>query len=312
MLHHFNTFKKAPQGEPINYLINGHSNELWGLAMHPNRPEFLTCSDDKTIRAWDMEEKKLCEMEDGTPKVQQLPQMAKSVDISPDGSLVAIGMGTHQLDKTTKHEVEGHFAVFDYETFDVIHERPTKEISLVVKFSPDGNLVALSVGMVVEILDTATWNKKCVLKDHHSNVVHLAFSEDGSYLMTNSQDYEILYWNLETGKRERRGSELRDIKWPDWTCVLGWPVQGVWPEGSDGTDVNALHCSHSQDLLVTGDDFGQVKLFNYPCTVHHAKNKHYLGHSSHVTNVRFSYDDSHVISLGGNDTGVFQWIVHRE
>jgi len=33
----------------------------------------------------------------------------------------------------------------------------------------------------------------------------------------------------------------------------------------------------------------------------------YGGHSSHVTCVRFSHDDSYVISTGGNDMAVFQW-----
>lgn len=35
----------------------------------------------------------------------------------------------------------------------------------------------------------------------------------------------------------------------------------------------------------------------------------YGGHGSHVTNVRFTHDDGHLVSLGGKDTGVFQWRV---
>lgn len=33
----------------------------------------------------------------------------------------------------------------------------------------------------------------------------------------------------------------------------------------------------------------------------------YGGHSSHVTNVRFLFDDSRLISTGGKDMGVFEW-----
>lgn len=32
-----------------------------------------------------------------------------------------------------------------------------------------------------------------------------------------------------------------------------------------------------------------------------AKHKRYFGHSAHVTNIRFSYDDKYVISTGGDD-----------
>jgi len=38
-----------------------------------------------------------------------------------------------------------------------------------------------------------------------------------------------------------------------------------------------------------------------------AKFRKYVGHSAHVTNVRFTNDDRHVISLGGADHGIFQW-----
>ncbi len=41
---------------------------------------------------------------------------------------------------------------------------------------------------------------------------------------------------------------------------------GIWPEGADGTDINACCRSNNCDFLVTGDDFGQVNFFNFPST----------------------------------------------
>ena len=38
-----------------------------------------------------------------------------------------------------------------------------------------------------------------------------------------------------------------------------------------------------------------------------AKFKKYVGHSAHVTNVRYTCDKSHVISVGGADNAIFQW-----
>lgn len=41
---------------------------------------------------------------------------------------------------------------------------------------------------------------------------------------------------------------------------------GLWPDGSDGTDINASCRSNDKSLLVTGDDFGKVHLFSHPCS----------------------------------------------
>ena len=90
------------------------------------------------------------------------------------------------------------------------------------------------------------------------------------------------------------------------TCLFGWPVQGIWP-GLDYTDVNAVDRSRNGTLLATGDDFGQVKLFKYPSVKEKAGFNDYYGHSSHVTGVKFTANDTFVISTGGNDKTVMVW-----
>ena len=52
-------------------------------------------------------------------------------------------------------------------------------------------------------------------------------------------------------------------------------VPGVWLEGSDGTDINALCRSHSERVVAVADDFCKVHLFQYPCPklkVRHSNN----------------------------------------
>lgn len=57
---------------------------------------------------------------------------------------------------------------------------------------------------------------------------------------------------------------MADVRWASQTCNFGFEVAGIWPKGSDGTDINAVARSHSMRLLATADDFGQVNLFRYP------------------------------------------------
>ena len=82
---------------------------------------------------------------------------------------------------------------------------------------------------------------------------------------------------------------------------------GIWSENSDGTDVNAIQRSRNGRHIITGDDFGNVKMFNAPCVVGNAPHKIYHGHSSHVTGVSFLKHDSHVVTIGGKDRGILQW-----
>lgn len=40
---------------------------------------------------------------------------------------------------------------------------------------------------------------------------------------------------------------------------------GVWPRNAEKADVNCACVSHAGLNVVTGDDFGLVKLFDFPC-----------------------------------------------
>ncbi|KAJ7398332.1 hypothetical protein BTVI_126260 [Pitangus sulphuratus] len=149
-------------------ITQGHTDELWGLAVHSSKPQFFTCGHDKHITLWDA---------------------------------------------TTHHPI---------------------------------------------------WDK--IIEGHSSFITHLDWSVNSQYLVSNSGDYEILYWIPSACKQVVSVETTRDIEWATYTCTLGFHVFGVWPEGSDGTDINAVCRSHGRKLLSTGDDFGKVHLFSYPCS----------------------------------------------
>ena len=48
--------------------------------------------------------------------------------------------------------------------------------------------------------------------------------------------------------------------------VIGAEVVGIWPRKSDKGDVNTACVTGNANALATGDDFGFVKLFPFPCT----------------------------------------------
>ena len=159
--------------------------------------------------------------------------------------------------------------------------------------------------------------RKCVCHASTAGVTHIDWSQDGLKLHSNDLSYEVLYFNAETGEQDKGGaSSLRDEFWASWTLPLGWPVQGIWAAFEDGSDINAVARSHAPladgyHLLASGNDSSRVKLFRYPCSQERSEALEGTGHSSHVTNVKFSKDDQWLFSTGGNDNCVFQWRITK-
>ncbi|XP_029781596.1 echinoderm microtubule-associated protein-like 2 isoform X2 [Suricata suricatta] len=280
----------------FSLLVQGHVEELWGLATHPSRAQFVTCGQDKLVHLWSAESHQPL-----WSRIIEDP--ARSAGFHPSGSVLAVGT------------VTGRWMLLDTETHDLvaIHTDGNEQIS-VVSFSPDG--AYLTVGSHDNLVYVYTVDQggrkvsrlgKC--SGHSSFITHLDWARDSSCFVTNSGDYEILYWDPATCKQITSADAVRNVEWATTTCVLGFGVFGIWSEGADGTDINAVARSHDGKLLVSADDFGKVHLFSYPCCQPRALSHKYGGHSSHVTNVAFLWDDSMALSTGGKDTSVLQWRV---
>lgn len=74
-----------------------------------------------------------------------------------------------------------------------------------------------------------------------------------------------LSWFLSTAGKFLPKEEAKGIHWMTWTCVIGPEVNGIWPKYSTVNDINSVDANYSSAVLVTGDDFGLVKLFRFPC-----------------------------------------------
>uniref|UniRef100_A0A9J7X9V5 EMAP like 4 n=1 Tax=Cyprinus carpio carpio TaxID=630221 RepID=A0A9J7X9V5_CYPCA len=275
--------------------VQGHTDELWGLAAHPFKDLFLTCAQDRQVCLWNSVDHML-------EWTRLLDEHGHCADFHPSGSVVAIG--THS----------GKWYALDAETRDLvaIHTDGNEQLSL-MRYSVDGALLAVGSHDNFIYLYTVSdkgrkYSRYGKCTGHSSYITHLDWSPDNKFIMSNSGDYEILYWDIPNGcKLIRNRSECKDIDWATYTCVLGYHVFGVWPEGSDGTDINALVRSHNRKVIALADDFCKVHLFQYPCSRPKAPSHKYSAHSSHVTNVSFMHRDSHLISTGGKDTSIMQW-----
>nr|XP_040054964.1 echinoderm microtubule-associated protein-like 1 isoform X3 [Gasterosteus aculeatus aculeatus] len=275
-------------------ITQGHTDELWGLAVHPWKPQFVTCGYDRQVCLWDSSSHQLI-------WTKNMEDAAQSAGFHPSGAVVAIGTQN------------GRWLVLDSDSKDLVtvHTDGNEQLSA-MRYGPDGNFLAIgSHDNYIYIYAVAESGRKYSrvgkCSGHSSFITHLDWSVDSQYLVSNSGDYEILYWIPSVCKQVVSVETTRDIEWATHTCTLGFQVFGLWPDGSDGTDVNAACRSSDKSLLVTGDDFGKVHLFSYPCSQFRAPSHAYGGHSSHVTNVTFLHDDGYLVSTGGKDMSVMQW-----
>eukprot|EP01035_Chromulina_nebulosa_P020968 gene20968-27173_t len=124
-----------------------------------------------------------------------------------------------------------------------------------------------------------------------------------------SLSYELLYWHI-NGNKIESSAVVKDAWWSTWTIPIGWPVQGLWSNNDDNVEITAVARSHSYNdipVLATADEFGRVRIYNYPCLVDGAPDKCYRGHSNNITNLKFSYDDAYCITIGATDKSIYIW-----
>ena len=297
------------------------TNEVWGLAPFHKGDQYVSSSDDGTLRLYSALERKqlkvtrttLDSKKEETPLDKQTGDLQDSVkgrciDVSQDDSLIAVGFK------------DGFVKIYEAESLEQkLSFKHAKEWISDLKFSPDNNLLAVgSHDNAIYLYSIPQFKKLFVMNKHSSYITHLDWSENSNNLHSNCGAYELLFWDASTGKQLPGGaSALKDEPWATWTCVLGFPVQGIWPMYADGTDINYVDRSKNKHsggyhLLASGDDFGKVRILRYPSVLKNSEAVSGVGHSSHVPCVKWSENDEFLYSVGGEDNCVFQWQVKKK
>lgn len=329
-------------------VTRGHSRqEVWGLAMHPNRLEYVTAGDDQTLRVWSLNTGLKGSQTSCQIRSTRLGAMARACAIttltdycqSKQIDIVAVGFGGRNIASSAQSQKShdgrsftscsqdciGAVTILSYNDLNkrIGFEKLSKQSINEIKFSPNGQILALGSHDHNIYLFKVSVTKDSIIKltragvfaKHQSYITHFDFSEDSQHLQSNCGAYELLYSKASSGQHVTSATSMRDVNWATWTCTLGWPVQGIWPPCSDGTDINAVSRNNKTKRgawIVTGDDFGLVKMYRYPCLIKGSSVTVNRGHSSHVTNVRWSVNDDYVISIGGLDRTVMEWRVMKK
>ncbi len=292
-------------------VFQGHTSRVQCVAFSPNGHLIVSGAWDKTVRVWETQtgRERLC-MKGHTDAVF-------GVAFSPDGSRIVSGSrgnGVRVWDAQTGHEL-----------------RCVSNTDMVrcVAFSPNGKLIA-SGGDKMQGNDYAihVWESVSgVLLQTlygHSHIVHgVAFSPDGTCIVSGSIDGTVRLWDTQTGQEIRCMAEhLDDVRSvafsPDGNRIAGAcysilrdEAVRVWDsrtgqallciKDSSPSIISCVAFSPDGRHIIGGDEINKTIRVWDSSSGEHLRCMH--GHIDHVNSVAYSPDGKSIVS-GSGDRGI--------
>jgi WD40 repeat protein len=127
----------------------------------------------------------------------ETPETVDGLALSPDGSQII----THTIDRAVEvdsGEENIRLASWVAKTGKYVGEvKFPGSLIRTMRFSPDGNLLAIGNGSQVWIWDTDAWQVTETREGHIDDIVDLAFTPEGERLLSASRDGTIRVWSLD-------------------------------------------------------------------------------------------------------------------
>ncbi len=287
-------------------LVQSHfRGQLRGLACHPTEPEFATLGDDCTLRVWSLVDMKVKE-------TKELESPGRALAYSPNGMLLAVGFGAG----LAKAQYDGRWMVFTTPGLQAVGDgRESQEWVRFVSFSPDSKRLAVGhQDNSIVLLDASdNFTKSATITCHQAPVMALDWDSQSLYTVSIDEAFSMQFVDATSGVQIPVAAALKDSKWETQTTWLGWAVQGIQPDKYAKASITACDRSrtqrHGQHLLAVADSLGRVKVYHTPSYEPGHGHSMHRGHRGGVGNVRWAAEDSHLITVGGDDRCVFQWKV---
>ncbi|CAJ0579886.1 unnamed protein product, partial [Mesorhabditis spiculigera] len=170
----------------------GHTKKVLTLCMSPQDDMFLSGSEDKTIRLWDLK----------TPNCQGVMQVASRAvaAFDPDGLIFGAGINSQCVKLYDLRSFDkGPFMTWQFE------QEPHCDWTG-MKFSPDGKHIMLTTnGEVIKIIDAFKGVLTHTLRGHQNAKrlpLEATFTPDSQFVLCGSSNGLINLWSVENGMHQ--------------------------------------------------------------------------------------------------------------
>ncbi len=177
-------------------VLQGHRGQIVSIAFSPDGKELASGSSDQSVRLWDIQRGA------ESRALEDVKARVTIVAYSPDGSLLAVGSvnGNVLLYRTSDYAVA--------QTFSMERARIGS-----LAFSPDGKTLAVGANAKIFLWDVASGRNLNSFDAHRSAVISLAYSADGSQIISGGADNALRVFDANTNRElaQTRAEHAREL-----------------------------------------------------------------------------------------------------